>query len=61
MRFSLMTHDAQVIDIAFHLAELGAKGVDFVPVAEGDHPALQRVFQHDAHRLARTGELVEAA
>ncbi len=57
----LMTHDAQVIDIAFNLAELGAKRVNFIPIAEGDHPALQRILKHDAHPAGNHREGVKTA
>jgi hypothetical protein len=50
----LMAHDAQVIDIAFHLAELGAEGVYLIAIAEGDHPALQRSSSMMRTRLAIT-------
>ena len=56
-----VAHDAQVVDIALHLAELGGEGIDFVAVAEGDHPALQRILQHNAHPAGEHGQLVEAA
>ena len=56
-----MAHDAQIIDVAFHLAELGAQRVDFIAVAEGDHPALERILQHDAHPAGEHGKLIKTA
>jgi hypothetical protein len=56
-----MAHNAQVIDIAFYLAELGAQGVYLIAIAEGDHPALKRIFQHDADPAGDHREIVKAA
>ena len=55
-----MAHDAQVINVALHLAELGAERVDLVAIAKGDHPALQRIFQHDPHPAGNDREIVKA-
>ena len=56
-----MTHDAQVIDVAFDLAELGAQRVDLVAIAEGDHPALQRPLKHDVDPAGNHREIVKTA
>ena len=56
-----MAHNAQVIDIAFYLAELGAQRVDFVAIAEGDHPALQRALKHDVNPAGNHREIVKTA
>ena len=56
-----MAHNAQVIDIAFYLAELGAQRVDLVAIAEGNHPALQRPLKHDVHPAGNHREIVKTA
>ena len=50
----LVAHDAQIVDIALHLAQLGGEGIDFIAVTECDHPALQGILQHNAHPTAST-------
>ena len=57
----LVAHDAQIVDIALHLAQLGGEGIDFIAVTECDHPALQGILQHNAHPTGEHGQLVEAA
>ena len=56
-----MAHDAQIINVALHLAELGAQRVDFIAVAESDHPALQFTLQQDTHPAGENGQLIKAA
>ena len=55
----LMAHDAQIVDVAFHLAELSAEGVYLIAIAESYHPALQRVLQHDPYAAGDHRQIVE--